>query len=455
MPDDVDLGFAAKLEPGAAIAYFRAKGYGITHDWHEMWQVAHARAFTVAKAARLDILQDIRGALDRALAEGTTRRQFLKDMEPRLRKLGWWGRQAIVGPDGETEIVQLGSPRRLKTIYDVNMRAGFGAARWRQQAADAASRPYLMYDAREDNRVRPAHKAMDGMVFRFDDPIWDTHYPPNGWNCRCRVRALTESQVEARGLQVRDSAGHLREVDQYAGKNRRTGEILTRPGTEYGWIGADGRHHGLLPDAGWSYNPGKDPLGPLPDDDPGAHAARVGGQGDRERFHRPAALPRIPAPERLPRAAPEAGETMADAQIRQIREAIVATGGRIVPSRSFERADGETDAVFALASTPAGDVLLTERFLAHVVEKQHREEFANFILPTLRDPAEIWLQADERHGRILYRPIYVGAFEGVDAVAVVQEDPKHGALSWTFYREGGDIDRRRRGYLLHYREEGE
>ncbi|MGK3503292.1 hypothetical protein ACSLO3_27735, partial [Escherichia coli] len=41
-----------------AINYLKSKGYQITWDWEEMWQEAHARAFTVAKVTRLDILED-------------------------------------------------------------------------------------------------------------------------------------------------------------------------------------------------------------------------------------------------------------------------------------------------------------------------------------------------------------------------------------------------------------
>ena len=127
-----------------------------------------------------DVLESIRGALDEALADGQTRRQFARDLEPRLRALGWWGRQVVVGPDGGAEKVQLGSPHRLRTIFDSNMRSTFGAARQRQQVENSDSRPFWMYDARNDGRVRPSHAAMDGQVFRSDDPIWQTHYPPNG-----------------------------------------------------------------------------------------------------------------------------------------------------------------------------------------------------------------------------------------------------------------------------------
>ena len=206
MADKIDLGYAAKLPPREAIAFFAAKGYSTSWNWWEVWESANARAFADAKAVQADVLQSIRGALDKALAEGQTRREFARGLEPRLRALGWWGRQIIVDPDGGAERVQLGSPHRLRTIFDSNMRSTFGAARQRQQEANTESRPFWEYDARNDSRVRPSHAAMDGMVFAADDPIWASHYPPNGWNCRCRVRALTPEQVrgaEAAGPQQR------------------------------------------------------------------------------------------------------------------------------------------------------------------------------------------------------------------------------------------------------------
>lgn len=93
MPDPVDLSYCMTLPPKEAIAYLKAKGYAITWDWEEMWQAAHAKAFTVAKATRLDILEDIRKAVEKALAEGKTGAWFERELKPILQGKGWWGRQ--------------------------------------------------------------------------------------------------------------------------------------------------------------------------------------------------------------------------------------------------------------------------------------------------------------------------------------------------------------------------
>ena len=255
MPDNVDLGFAAKLPPRRVIELFEAKGYAISWNWWDVWEAAHARAFTVTKAVQRDVLESIRTALGQALAEGQTRRQFARKLEPLLHSLGWWGRKVVVAPDGGAEVVRLGSPHRLRTIFDSNMRSTFGAARRRQQIENTGSRPFWQYDARNDDRVRPSHAAMDGMVFRQDDPIWSTHYPPNGWNCRCRVRALTADQVRRKGLRVRDAAGSLTTVQQRVGVDKRTGEVIERPGTAYRFRSADGVTHTMAPDPGWGTAP--------------------------------------------------------------------------------------------------------------------------------------------------------------------------------------------------------
>lgn len=245
----IDLAYAMRLPPEQAIAYFRAKGYTISFDWHEVWEAAHARAFTVAGVMKLDVLTEIREALDRALSEGRTLTQFVDELEPYLKKKGWWGRGAIVDPDtGEITGKRLNA-RRLETIYHTNLQSSYMAGRFKEQLTNAEYRPYWQYVAIMDSRTRPAHRALHGKVFRYDDPFWDSFYPPNGWRCRCRVRTYSARDVDKRGLWVESSQDNMIVVDQPINP---AGDIRQVPGYRDPSSGKV-----FTTDAGFAYNPGK------------------------------------------------------------------------------------------------------------------------------------------------------------------------------------------------------
>lgn len=187
----IELKGLFKLAPAAAIKYFRRKGQTFTWDWYELWQDAHKKTFTVAKVMREDILKNIRSALDKALSEGKTFKEFQKELKPTLQKKGWWGEQIVVDTQGNAEKVQLGSMYRLKTIYAVNMQTSYMTGRYKTQMDNVDNRPYWEYVAVLDNRTRPEHAQLHGLIYRYDDPFWASFYPPNGWRCRCRVNALS------------------------------------------------------------------------------------------------------------------------------------------------------------------------------------------------------------------------------------------------------------------------
>ncbi len=450
MPESVDISHALKLPPRQVVRYFESKGYDISWNWWETWQDAHATAFTVAKAARMDVLGSLRTEMSKAFTQGITEQEFVRTLTPRLQKLGWWGKQVIVDAAGKAERVQLGSPHRLKTIYRTNLRTGYAHGRYRAQADNTNSRPYFMYDAVNDARTRPGHAALDGRVFRHDDPIWDTHYPPNGWNCRCMVHALSEDEIAARGLTVGNSQGGLRKVEQEVGLDKHTGEVITTQGTQYRFRDKHGNAHTLLPDAGWNYNPGKaQALFDIPGGD-NALGELVAGQKTFRDFaltlleQTPAHL-RLPVLPRLPKT---------DSKEQALAQVITALG---IPKQGHRQ-----------VKTPDGldDVIIRKDKLPHIVEegKGNREQFANTILPTLQNPLEVWLTEIERptptgQKQRIFRRRFIALFggnKGKQGLAVIEEG-KDGSLLWTFVPMSSErkLDKQRAGFLLYRKRKGQ
>ncbi len=250
-----DLRAIFGLEPKAAVEYLTGKGYAITWDWQQMLDEAHDKAFTVAKAMRLDLLSDIRASLEKALQEGQTLKQFIADLQPTLEAQGWWGKQVIVDGKGGAELVQLGSPRRLRTIYQTNLQSSYMAGRKSAMEEATDTHPYWQYVAILDGRTRPSHRAMSGEVYRHDDPIWLAIYPPNGFNCRCRVVALSAAAVKRRGLRIVNSDGTLSREMVEIGVDKRTGEIRTAEVSVVRTTGPDGKPLVFRVDPGFNHAP--------------------------------------------------------------------------------------------------------------------------------------------------------------------------------------------------------
>lgn len=233
------------VAPADAIAAYEARRGKLTKtfSWEDLFEEEHATQFTVAKSVGFDILKDIDDAMMRALAEGRTLQQFSKELIPVLQAKGWWGRQMVTDPlTGEERAATLGSPRRLQTIFDTNMRVSYAAGHWASFERDKAVRPFLRYVCILDDRTRPAHRARHNLVLPVDHPYWKLWAPPCGWNCRCTLQSLSQRDVdrlqrEGEALKFEPPEDTFRNY-----VNKRTGEIVSVP---------DGI------DPGWAYNPGQ------------------------------------------------------------------------------------------------------------------------------------------------------------------------------------------------------
>lgn len=230
-----------RLRPEDTLSFFRSKGLAppdARFDFRDVWRNEHASNFVVAKAMRDDVLETIRGALDRALASGGTLNSFMDDLEPELKRLGWWGSATERDPlTGELKNVQLGSPRRLRVIFDANMRAAHAAGKWARIQRTKAAFPFLRYVQIQRDTKREEHARYHDVILPVDHPAWLRIFPPNGWRCGCTVQQLSQGMIERGGLKVTEDF----ELEERGVLNRRTGEIEpTALGVDPAWDGNAG-----------------------------------------------------------------------------------------------------------------------------------------------------------------------------------------------------------------------
>ena len=197
------MGIRFDIEPPPSVTDYwerRATNLRPSFNHRDVWLDEHARAFTVAKAMQADVLAAIRDEVGRAIEEGRTYEQFQKDLKPTLQKLGWWGRKGMVDPQtGKTVPAQLGSPRRLKTIYWANTRTARAAGLWSRAQATKRVLPYFRYGLGPSEKHRPHHASKAGIVLPVDHPWWAEWFPPNGWGCKCWVRQIGAAEAERLG----------------------------------------------------------------------------------------------------------------------------------------------------------------------------------------------------------------------------------------------------------------
>jgi SPP1 gp7 family putative phage head morphogenesis protein len=132
---------------------------------------ARQRAFSATRLASQGLIERAYRRLLESLQSGGT----LDDFARQLRE------------DSVTLGVTPADPGYLETVYRTNVASSYGAGRYRQIRSPAviAARPFVEYRTSRDDRVRQSHAALDGLVFRQDDPDWSRYAPPNGYQCRC------------------------------------------------------------------------------------------------------------------------------------------------------------------------------------------------------------------------------------------------------------------------------
>ena len=238
--------------PQDVTGYFDGKHLRPGFSWLDVFAQEHAYSFTVAKAVELELLTSFRNTISGAIRNGQGFENWRKDMAAELQRLGWYGPRMVQDPTGvdPDRMVNFASERRLKTIFWSNMNSARAAGQWERAQRSKRALPYFLYVRTTSADPRPEHLAWVGIILPVDHPFWKTHFPPNGWLCKCQVRQITAREAErllgTSRVIGKDAEGNditIRYSDQVPDlgpdldfKNRRTGEIIkVPPGIDAGW----------------------------------------------------------------------------------------------------------------------------------------------------------------------------------------------------------------------------
>ncbi len=171
------------VKPEKAIEYWQTKRPLTAKEKSELVKGARARALKVAGLNRRKQLEAVHKALAGALEEGTTLADFKKTIRSLIEKQGWTG-------------------WRVENLFRTNLAAAYAAGQWAEIEATKAAFPYLEYLAVGDDRTRPAHAVLNGMIFPVDHEFWRRNFPPNGFGCRCTTAPVSRWRAQQKGVTV-------------------------------------------------------------------------------------------------------------------------------------------------------------------------------------------------------------------------------------------------------------
>lgn len=441
-----------RLPPAEAMAYMAGRGFTAeTYHWYELWKEEHGRAFTVSRLTRADLLEAMQESLAKSVAGDLTRRDWIRGAEKLLKAEGWWGTKEVTDPRTGEVLKTKFNHARLQLIYDTNTRQAAAAGQWQRLLRTQRTHPYVRYVAINDERTRPLHRAWHNVTLPITDSWWETHRPPNGYRCRCRVVGVTRAEYEQGGTKSRpgaedDGAAPLvnepmrkkRPADAFTSwRNPDTGEVLQVPA-------------GI--DPGFDHNAGTKGRSKAFEEMVQAKLARLAPALRAAALAEGMAVPRVARE----LAGQDTWKTLALPDLREMAPGLEAPA--LLPgAASVELAVDVLREVLQIApgsarfvETPTGTVALFDRLLPHVVEKRSdmRERYARFILPTLEAPDEVWQTAyDDASTRRRYIKLFSDA--KYDLLVVVREGPDGSVLWNVINRDRKGMNALRVGRLVH------
>lgn len=223
MPGSVD-----PVDPVAAIDYFRAKSRLTDGEFEADATANHAKSFTLAGVADIDVIDHVFIELDKAISKGSDFREFQASCKTSLEN-AWGGTVSNPG-------------WRIETIFRTNIQNAYQAGRYKEAREGQTDRPYGLFsdvpDDRESDICGDIGDDIRGKAIALDDPIWDKVWPPNHHDCRSDVITLTEGEALEQGVLESDEVPDPEDVEVVDGFDSTPDSYEPDP-EEYGELESD------------------------------------------------------------------------------------------------------------------------------------------------------------------------------------------------------------------------
>lgn len=169
----------SELEFVAAVAKIKNRVAVKKYYFDELPKEIRSLAFTVSNLETLRQIEMVKQSLNNAIEKGESFSTWRDNLD--------------------VSVLKSLSAARLETVYRTNVHAVYNQST-RYNAATSEVTPYLMYDAVGDERTRPEHMKLDGVIKKADSAFWDKYSAPLGFNCRCGMVPLSLEQAKAMGI---------------------------------------------------------------------------------------------------------------------------------------------------------------------------------------------------------------------------------------------------------------
>ena len=114
---------------------------------------------------------------------------LLKDKDGNVRTREEFKKQAL-----QVDATYRG--RYLDVEYNSAVRTARAAEQWQKIQATKHLYPNIKYMSSVAAHPRADHTKYYGIVRPVDDPFWNHHTPPNGWECKCRIESSRDDTTD-------------------------------------------------------------------------------------------------------------------------------------------------------------------------------------------------------------------------------------------------------------------